>query len=357
MRHRSLTPAALALTMVVLVGACSSGGGTASPGGAASAPPASGASEAPASQAASASPIAITKVPVQLDFVISATSCPILWGKDKGFFEEAGIDLDLIPGEGSDLALNQIDSGNVDFAFIDGSNYIAARAQDVTKTMALYALQNISTTAIASKEEITDPEDMVGKSFGTVAQSSGRQKIPLVLQQNGVDPAQVPVELMDFAVLYPTLFEGGIDTAEVGLPGSWEGAKLAAEEQGLELFVKLISDWGYRDYSKLLIASQATIDENEDLVRRLVGALSAAQTDALANMTPEECYNLVKAVDPQVEEARATLEWQDVQQYIKDPGPMDDETFQFQLDVLKDSGTDTTLTPADLYTNEYIPEG
>jgi len=284
----------------------------------------------------------------------SATSCAILWGKEKGFFEDAGINLDLIPGEGSDLALNQIDSGNVDFAFIDGSNYIQARAQDVTKTMAIYALQNISTTAIASKEQINDPEDMIGKSFGTVAQSSGRQKIPLVLKQNGVDPTKVPIELMDFAVLYPTLLEGGIDTAEVGLPGSWEGAKLAAEGQGQELFVKLISDWGYRDYSKLLITSQAMIDENEDLVQRLVGALSAAQADALANMTPEECYNLVKAVDPQVEEARATLEWQDVQQYIKDPGPMDDETFQFQLDVLKDNGTETDLTPADLYTNKYV---
>jgi NitT/TauT family transport system substrate-binding protein len=354
MRHRSLTPAALALSMIVVIGACTSGG-AASPAAPASAP--AGASEPPASEAASATPIAMTDVPVQLDFVISATSCPILWGIDKGFFEEAGINLDLIPGEGSDLALNQIDSGNVDFAFIDGSNYIAARAQDVTNTMAIYALQNISTTAIASKEEITDPEDMIGKSFGTVAQSSGRQKIPLVLQMNDVDPAQVPIELMDFSVLYPTLFEGQIDTAEVGLPGSWEGAKLAAEGQGLELFVKPISDWGYRDYSKLLITSDSMISENEDLVQRLVGALHAAQTDALANATPTDCYNLVKEADPQVEQARAELEWSDVQQFIKDPGPMDDETFQFQLDVLKDSGTETDLTPADLYTNKYVEGG
>ena len=354
MRHRSLSSAALALSMVVVLGACSSGGTASSTPAAESAAPPGAESEAPASEAASASPIAVEKVPVQLDFVISATSCPILWGKDKGYFEEAGIDLDLIPGEGSDLALNQIDSGNVDFAFIDGSNYIAARAQDVTKTMAIYALQNISTTAIASKEEITNPEDMVGKSFGTVAQSSGRQKIPLVLQQNGVDPTKVPIELMDFAVLYPTLFEGGIDTAEVGLPGSWEGAKLAAQEQGLELFVKPISDWGYRDYSKLLITSQAMIDENEDLVQRLVGALKKSQDDALANATPTDCYNLVKQADPQVEQPRAELEWSDVQQFIHDAGPMDDETFQFQLDVLKDSGTETDLTPADLYTNKYV---
>ncbi len=356
MLKRVLTPAAVALAIVV-VSACSSGS-TPSPSAAASAAPSTGASPSPAGPSPSPSPSpspAMVKVPVQLDFQISATSGAILWGIDKGYFKDVGIDFDLIPGEGSDLALAQIDAGKVDFAFIDGSNYIEARAKELTKTSAIYALQNISTTAIASKVEIKDPKDMVGKSFGTVAQSSGRQKIPLVLKMNNVDPAGVPIELMDFSVLYPSLFQGQIDTAEVGLPGSWEGAKLAAEGQNLTLFVKLISDWGYRDYSKLLIVSDKVIAENKDLVTNMVGALAKSQADALANATPAEIYALVKAVDPQVEEARATLEWQDVQTYIKNPGPMDDATFQFQLDLLKDNGTTTTLTPADLYTNEYIP--
>src|SRR5262245_57294494 len=65
------------------------------------------------SPAAPASPLTMTKVPIQLDFVVSATSGAILWGIDKGFFADAGIEIDLIPGEGSDLALAQIDSGNV----------------------------------------------------------------------------------------------------------------------------------------------------------------------------------------------------------------------------------------------------
>jgi NitT/TauT family transport system substrate-binding protein len=352
MRHRFGAPAILALSAILAVG-CSSTAGSQAP---ATTAPSTGASTAASvAPPPSATPIPVEKVSVQLDFVISATSGPILWGIDKGYFTEQGIEMDLIPGKGSDLALNQIDSGKVDFAFIDGSNYIAARAKDLTKTTAIYALQNISTTAIASKVELKDPKDMVGKSFGTVAQSSGRQKIPLVLQQNGIDPAGVPIELMDFSVLYPTLFEGKIDTAEVGLPGSWEGALLSAKEQGLTLYVKLISDWGYRDYSKLLIVSDKAIAEKPDLVKRMVAALAKSQDDALANATPAQIFALVQAVDPQVEEEKATLEWQDVQQYIKNPGPMDDATFQFQLDVLKSSGTPSTLKPADLYTNEYIP--
>ncbi len=349
MRERLRAPGAV--LSVLLVAACTGGpgGSPAATGGGPSVAPPSGSAPAPS---VAATPIPVEKLSLQLDFTVSGSSGALLWGIDKGYFEEAGIELDIIPGRGSDLALNQLDGGQVDFAMVDGSNYVAARAQDVTKSVALYAFQNVSTTAIASKEQINDPEDMVGKSFGTVAQSSGRVKIPLVLELNGVDPATTPVELMDFSVLYPTLFEGTIDTAEVGVPGSWEGAFIAAQQQGITLYVKLISDWGYRDYSKVLIASEDVMAENEDLVRRFVGAIHKSQTDALANATGDEIFELVREVDPQVEEDAVKLTWEDVQKYIKDPGPMEDETFQFQLEQLEEP---SDIQPSSLSTNEFIP--
>ena len=198
---------------------------------------------------------------------------------------------------------------------------------------------------------------MVGKSFGTIPQSSGRTKIPLVLKMNGIDPAKVPVELMDYAVLYPTMFEDKIDTAEVGYPGDFGGLFLAGQEQGIKLFAKSISDWGYRDYSKLLIASDKVIASDKALVSRLVAAMSRSQTDALANATSADVFRLVHAQDEQAKQASIDIDWPGIQQSTKNPGPMDDATFQFQLDLLKAEGTDITVTPAELYTNEFIPTG
>jgi ABC-type nitrate/sulfonate/bicarbonate transport system substrate-binding protein len=137
----------------------------------------------------------------------------------------------------------------------------------------------------------------------------------LVLEMNDVDAATTPIELMDFSVLYPSLFTDVIDTAEVGLPGSWEGAFIAAQEQGLTLYVKLISDWGYLDYSKLLIVADSLIADDEDLVKRMVEATFEAQADALANATPDEIYQLVLAEDPQANETAVKLTWEDVQKY------------------------------------------
>jgi ABC-type nitrate/sulfonate/bicarbonate transport system substrate-binding protein len=307
----------------------------------------------------------MTDVAIQLDFVLSGY-LPLLWGQDKGYFESRGLNPDFIVGEGSSDALTAINAGQVDFAFLDGSNYIEARAAGESPTTAIYVWYPISTTGIISTEEIVDPEDMVGKTFGTVPQSSGRNKIPAILQENGVDypspdedPENSPVQLMEFGVLYPTLFAGDIDTAEAGLAGSWESAKASAAEQEppIEVFFKPISDWGYMDYSKLLLATDEIIESDPDLVSRVVAAIWESETDALANATGEEMYDLLVAQDPQAEEGRTLATWESVQQYMTNPGPIDPAVFQYQLDFIEGQGDDIgDLTPEDLYTNEFIPD-
>ena len=282
-------------------------------------------------------------------------------GQDKGIFEAHGLNIDPIVGTGSGDALTAVSTGAVDFAFLDGSNYIEGRIAGETPTTAIYVWYPISTTGIISLEQITEPEDMAGKSFGTVPFSSGKDKIPAILQANGVDypgpdePGTL-VELMEFEVLYPTLFQGDIDTAEAGLAGSWESAKAEAEEQDLTAYFIPISEWGYMDYSKLLIARDDIIDSDPDLVSRVVAAIWESETDALENATGDEMYQLLVAQEPQSEEGRTLATWASVQQYMVNPGPIDPAVFQYQLTFLEDQGTDIKgLTPQDLYTNEFIP--
>jgi ABC-type nitrate/sulfonate/bicarbonate transport system substrate-binding protein len=161
---------------------------------------------------------------------------------------------------------------------------------------------------------------------------------------------------MDFSVLYPTLFEGKIDTAEVGLAGSWEGAVTRAKGQGITLYLKLLSEWGFLDYSKVVIARDDVIRHEADLVRRFVGALSKSQKEAQATATGAQIYALVKAVDPQANEEISGMIWDNVKKYVTKPGPVEDSVIQYKLDRLKEQGTTTDLRPAQLYNNEFIPK-
>lgn len=351
MTARTIRTGALLVAAVLVSSACA-GGASPSP----TSVPTSGPSAAPTATPAP-TPIPVTTESVQLDFVLSGSWTPLLWGVDKGYFEEQGIDLDIVPGRGTDLALAEINSGRVNFAFVDLTNYVIQRAAAETETTAVFVYNNIATTGIASLEPIDDPEDMAGKSFGTVAQSSGRINIPLVIHQNGVewDETQL-LQLMDFSVLYPTLFSGGIDTAEVGLAGSWESAYLRGQEQGITLYLKLMSDWGFLDYSKVLITRNDLIQNDPDLVRRMVSAMNRSEQDALANATGQEMYELLVAEDPQADEAVVELLWENFKTYVLDPGPLDPSVLQYKLDYLRDNqDLQTDLTPDDLYTNEFFP--
>jgi ABC-type nitrate/sulfonate/bicarbonate transport system substrate-binding protein len=178
------------------------------------------------------------------------------------------------------------------------------------------------------------------------------------MQANGADPSKLEVVPLDFSALYPSLFEGAIDTAELHRPGSWQNLKAQAEAQDITLYFVPLSDWGLESYSKNVIVRQGLIDENPELVGAFVRALDAAVSDALANATPEQMYALLEANDAQLNEAPTLLDYEDFKALVENPGPVDPAVVQAVLDQIKETqGVETDLQVEDVYTNEYIPQG
>ena len=318
---------------------------------------------APTQASATAAPTAaptkapVTKESLQLDFVLSAAYGPLMYGQDKGYFLDNSIEIDLVPGRGTDLALAEINGGRVKFAMVDLTNYIIQRTKNATETTAVYVYNNIATTGLASLTPLGAPSDMTNKTFGTVASSSGRTNVPLVLKQNGVTwDAAKQIQLMDFSVLYPTLFDKKIDTAEVGIAGSWEGAVTRAQAQGLTLHLKLLSEWGFLDYSKVVIARTDVIKSNPDLVNRMISAIAKSQKNSMASATGAEIYALLKKADPQADEKITGLIWDNFRKFVTKPGALETTVVQYKLDRLAEQGTTTTLKPADLFDNQFIPK-
>ena len=210
------------LTVVALIASACTASATPLPTQAPSLTP----STAPIVSAAPSPTIAPTPTPVPVtgtivtDFTIDASYGALLYGIQQGYFAQQGITLNLVEASGSSAAMPELDAKKVDFVFADMSTLIQDKAQNHTDGIGLMTWQNFPSIAIASLVPINNPQDMIGKTFGTVAFSSGRKTLPDVLKANGVDPAKVPIKLLDFSVLYQALFAGKIDTAETGIPGS-----------------------------------------------------------------------------------------------------------------------------------------
>jgi NitT/TauT family transport system substrate-binding protein len=291
-----------------------------------------------------------------LDFYPDTIYAPLQRGIDLGYFEAEGIDLEIVPSSGSALTLQELSAGNVDFAFSSFARYAQDRVENDGESRAIYAYFNTATVGVVARFEVEDPEDMVGKRFGTVPFSAGRVQLPYVLEANGVAADDVSIELMDFSVLYTTLFDGGIESAEMHLPGE-DGLIAEAESQGVTLHFKRLADWGFKDYSKTLLASGSVMADNPELVRRMVRAIDRSLTDALANATPEEIYNSLRKLDEQATEEAAAAGWENVVKLMDgEPGELSEDVAEYVLELSTSaSGATTDLEPGDLYTNDFLP--
>jgi NitT/TauT family transport system substrate-binding protein len=336
------------LAVVGLLAACASPGATPT---ATSAP-----TEAPTaipSPTATPVPEAVSLV---LDFSVDESLVPLLYGIQQGFFAQQGIDLKILPSTGSNVAMTEIDAKKVDFAFTGMSTLITDKATNHTDTIGVMNWQNYPTIAIASLTPLANPQDMVGKSFGTIAYSSGRQTLPLVLKANGVDPTKVPIKILDFSVLYQALFAGQVDTAETAVPWSFDtsltaqGAKL-----GKTVYFKSLADWGLIDYNKVLITRTDVIQSKPDLVTRMVRAMNMSLQQAETTLTDDQVVALLTAQDPQTDAAGSIEAWHGVKALFNNPGPFDPaEVATIFARTIDENKVTTTLQPTDFYTNQFI---
>ena len=356
--HRA---AASMAALALIVGACA-GGTTPTPSRSAptTAPSVSAPSVAPTSAAtptaASGTSLPVVKYSIALEWLLEPPYAPFLWGEQQGYFAEAGIDLDLIPGQGSDLAMAQINEDKVDFAFTDLETYIVQRAADQTPTTAVFVLLGEGTTGIAANFPIETLDDMSGHSWGTVGFSSGTVVLPYILEQNGVDPSTVTIEILDFGVLYASLFDETIDSAEAHHPGSWQEVLVQARDLDKTVYFAPLSDFGLNTYSKMMVVRDDVLESDPDLVRRMVGAMHRSLEEGLATLTDDQVFDLMRSQDEQADEEVTALVWQGYKEVNPSTQPIDPAVITdtiARLEATQDLETD--LTADDLFTNEFLP--
>lgn len=292
---------------------------------------------------------------LQLDFVYTNGYEALAYGVDQGYFTDEGIDLKVVSGRGSTLALQQLASNKTDFAMSSLSTYIQQRLRGEGDALAIYAFINIPPICIAAHEPLEGPSDMIGKTFGTIAQSAGRTTVPYVLQQNGVRAEDVPVKIFDVSLLLTQLIDGEIDTAESQTIGSWVRDQATARKAGKELHCTPLSDWGYKDYGKVLLVNRSTLEQDPELVESLVSALHKSWTEAV-HASDDEIFAAMKKANPQATPEAVEASWAGQLELVKDPGPLDEDVVGYSLAFSEDSlGIESDIAVTELYDNSFIP--
>ncbi|MFB2586209.1 ABC transporter substrate-binding protein [Herbiconiux liukaitaii] len=308
----------------------------------------------------------LTPITFALDWTPNTNHTGLYVAIEKGYFEEAGLDVEVLPYNGS-YPETLIDAGSADFGigFQDVSTFSMAAGADVQAIMAPIQTWVTAIGVRADDDSIQSPADLDGLTYAGFGSPSEEPTLKAVIEADGGTGDFENVTLGTSA--YEALYSGDVDFT---IPfETWEG--IEAELNGTPMKYFKFTDYGFPDnYGLLVLGNKTWMGENAETTKAFTQALAKGYEDAIAD--PEGSAEILMAANPDVlTEEELVVESQTLlsSDFMLDDngefGLMTDEQwtglgeFYLEAGLLADiDGNTLTEAPdwSSFYTNEYLTD-
>ena len=252
-----------------------------------------------------------TKIPFTLDWKFEGPSAPFFNAIDKGYFKEAGLDVEISPGKGSLDAIPKVATGSFPLGFADINSLIKFLDQNpgapVTAIMMIYDKPPFAVIGRKSLG-IKSPADLPGSVLGAPPPDGAWAQFPSFAKANGLDMNKIKVEPVGFPTREPMLAEGKVASVTGYSFSSFLNlVRLGVPEDDITTI--LMADHGLKLYGNAIIVNTDFASSNAKVVKSFLGAVGKGWKDAVSN--PSSAIDaLVKrnpAADKNLEERRFNL--------------------------------------------------
>jgi NitT/TauT family transport system substrate-binding protein len=296
----------------------------------------------------------LTKISLPMGYIPNIQFAPLYVAIEKGYFREAGIDLELdYKFETDGVAL--VGAGDLPLAVVSGEQVLLARAQGLPVTYVAAWYQEYPVSIVAKSElGIVIPQDLTGKKVGLPG-LFGANYVGLraLLFEAKMSESDVTLDSIGFNQV--ELLATGEQDIIVGYTAN-EPIQLRA--RGIPVTEIRVGDYVHLA-SNGILASEKVISENPDLVRSFVGAFLKGLADTIAD--PEEAFKLSEAHIPNFADLDAEVQKQVLETSIElwqadRLGYSDPQAWENMQNVLLEAGLITEKTDlSKAFTNEFIP--
>ncbi|MCD6015019.1 MAG: hypothetical protein K0R88_1103 [Solirubrobacterales bacterium] len=295
---------------------------------------------------------------VALDFYVNPDHAGLFMALERGYFEQAGLEVDpQVPSDPS-APIRQVAAGRADLAISYEPEVLLARDQGLD-VVAIAALVPRPLTSLISLPEagIEDPADLDGKTIATAGIPYQADFLDAILAEEGLalgDVRQVDVGLG----LLPAVLSGRAD-AMLGGFRNIEGVDLA--ERGRDPRVVPVDDLGIPTYDELvLVADSDRVADDPELLRLFIAALERGTRDAVDDpaAATEAVLDAGEGLEPELTRAEvdATLPLLLAEGESRPFGYMDGQEWERFAGFFADRGLLGTRPQAsELLTNKLLP--
>ena len=266
--------------------------------------------------------------------------------KEKGYFQEAGLDVDIQLGAGNTQNLTLLKSGQVQFAAMDFSGATVLSGQGkFTDWRAVAAIHQQTLVSIMTTKDtgITKPADLAGKKIATATGSVSELLFPAYAKLAGLDPKSVTMQGVQ-----PTALNGLMAQRKVDALSTFLLSKTALQTASKkEVVVMPYSDFLGDLFGNVIVASDHEITANRDVVKKFVGAMMKGLQYTLDH--PDEAAAILNKAQPASKIPAAIGEINAMKPYTSPPngaplGFLDQQRVARTIAILQGNG----LMPAGL---------
>ena len=297
------------------------------------------------------------EITIGLTFVPNIQFAPFYVAIEKGYYEEAGLEVTLNHHQAGADQFGPLVTGQEDLLMSAGDEVLIARQQDVPLVYVAEVFTRYPVGLIVPADsDIASIEDLEGKTVG-IPGEYGANYIGLLalLESAGMTRDDIEIQSIGFTQA-SALLAGHVDA----VMGYLNNEPIQLAKAGMEVETFPVSDV-LSLVSNGLVVTQETVDERPEIVRAAIEATLRGVEDVIAN--PEEAVEIATEYvptltdDQQSEDALAVLEasipmWEATDGWgTSDPG-----AWQAMADFLLENSILTEAADVNAaYTNDLVP--
>lgn len=222
-------------------------------------------------------------VRLRLNWMYYGSHAGFAYGKDKGYYKDAGINLDIRSGNGSGSAHRLVANGDSTFSY-GSCGSMTKLASEGAPLISVGVIDAMGTEAILVKPDsgIKDIKDLKGKTLLTTANAGVNTFFPIVLANAGLTEADVKLTNVPDGALVSSYLQGA--GGAVGMLGGLDDKPAEIKANGgAEPVAFAYSSFGVNQVGYCIVANKDTVAKNPDLVKRFMAATIKSYKETEAN--------------------------------------------------------------------------
>ena len=234
------------------------------------------------------------KVVLLLNWYVYSEHAPFFLGKERGYFDQEGIDLDIQEGRGSGVTVQAVAAGTATFGYADVPTMIKAASKGAPVTAVGVALQTSPMAVMGFAEKnIRKPEDIKGKTVAVTAGDSMSQIWPLFLKKTNLKDGDFKQVAGDPQTKLNAVISG---QADVLLGYVMDQAIKLQDATQKQVYPIRFADYGINMVSSGIIVQKDFLKTKPDVVKRFLRAATRSLEEAAKN--PDAAIDAMLKANP-----------------------------------------------------------